>query len=84
MAYDEMFEAQNLPREHYQPLQRTLLGLAPQELRKSQQAADLTFLQEGITFTVYGSKEGIDRQPQRDGFVRLRRFVPLTAAGGLR
>src|ERR1700758_2529682 len=61
MAYDEMFEAQNLPREHYQALQRTLLGLAPEELRKSQQAADLTFLQEGITFTVYGSKEGTER-----------------------
>jgi uncharacterized circularly permuted ATP-grasp superfamily protein len=61
MAYDEMFEAQNLPREHYQALQRTLLGLAPEELRKSQQAADLTFLQEGITFAVYGSKEGTER-----------------------
>jgi uncharacterized circularly permuted ATP-grasp superfamily protein len=61
MAYDEMFEAQNLPRAHYQALQRTLLGLAPEELRKSQQAADLTFLQEGITFTVYGSKEGAER-----------------------
>src|SRR3954471_9659438 len=61
MAYDEMFEASNLARAHYQPLQRTLLGLAPEELRKSQQAADLTFLQEGITFTVYGSKEGTER-----------------------
>ena len=39
----------------------TLLGLRPEELRKSQQAADLTFLQEGITFTVYGSKEGTER-----------------------
>ncbi len=25
-----------------------------------------------------------DRQPERDGFLRLRRFVPLTAAGGIR
>src|ERR1700751_1650832 len=60
-AYDEMFLSPGIPREHYQALQRTILGLAPEELRKSQQAADLTFLQEGITFTVYGSKEGTER-----------------------
>jgi uncharacterized circularly permuted ATP-grasp superfamily protein len=61
MAYDEMFASEGVAREHYQALQRTLVGLAPEELRKSQQAADLTFLQEGITFTVYGSKEGTER-----------------------
>jgi uncharacterized circularly permuted ATP-grasp superfamily protein len=60
-AYDEMFAAPDTPRPHYQALQRTLLGLLPEELRKVQQAADLTFLQEGITFTVYGSKEGTER-----------------------
>jgi len=61
MAYDEMFESRGVAREHYQALQRTLVGLATEELRKIQQAADLTFLQEGITFTVYGSKEGTER-----------------------
>jgi len=61
MAYDEMFKARGVAREHYQALQRTLVGLASEELRKIQQAADLTFLQEGITFTVYGSKEGTER-----------------------
>src|SRR5271166_3085384 len=60
-AYDEMFGTPGQPREHYQSLHRTLLGLPPEELRKSQQAADLTFLHEGITFTVYGSKEGTER-----------------------
>jgi uncharacterized circularly permuted ATP-grasp superfamily protein len=60
-AYDEMFGAPGVPREHYQALHRTLVGLPPEELRKSQQAADLTFLHEGITFTVYGSKEGTER-----------------------
>ena len=60
-AYDEMFCAPGLPREYYQALHRTLVGLPPEELRKSQQAADLTFLHEGITFTVYGSKEGTER-----------------------
>jgi uncharacterized circularly permuted ATP-grasp superfamily protein len=56
-----MFEAPGVPREHYQALYKTLLGLPPEELRKRQQAADLTFLHEGITFTVYGSKEGTEK-----------------------
>src|SRR6266436_7525080 len=60
-AYDEMFEAPCVPREHYQALHKTLFGLPPEELRKRQQAADLTFLHEGITFTVYGSKEGTEK-----------------------
>src|ERR1700675_3994159 len=60
-AYDEMFSAPGVPREHYQALHRTLLGLPQEELLKRQQAADLTFLHEGITFTVYGSKEGTEK-----------------------
>src|SRR5450432_495071 len=61
MAYDEMFSEPGIPREHYQALQRTLVSLPPGELRQIQKEADLTFLQEGITFTVYGSKEGTER-----------------------
>src|SRR5450432_3352047 len=61
MAYDEMFLEPGIPREHYQALQRTLISLPPGELRQIQKEADLTFLQEGITFTVYGSKEGTER-----------------------
>ena len=60
-AYDEMFASPGVPREHYRALHQTLLGLPPEELRRSQQAADLAFLHEGITFTVYGSKEGTER-----------------------
>ena len=60
-AYDEMFEAPGVPRAHYSALYQTLLGLPPEELRRSQQAADLSFLHEGITFTVYGNKEGTEK-----------------------
>ncbi|MGD0759130.1 MAG: circularly permuted type 2 ATP-grasp protein, partial [Candidatus Sulfotelmatobacter sp.] len=60
-AYDEMFEAPGVPRPHYQALFQTLLELPPEELRKSQQAADLSFLHQGITFTVYGADEGTER-----------------------
>jgi len=74
-AYDEMFGAPGLPREFYQALHRTLVGLPPEELRKSQQAADLTFLHEGITFTVYGSKEGTERIFPND---LIPRIIPAT------
>src|SRR6202171_3213508 len=61
IAYDEMFASPGVPRDHYRALHQTLLGLPPEQLRRSQQAADLAFLHEGITFTVYGSKEGTER-----------------------
>ena len=60
-AYDEMFSHPGVPRDHYRALHQTLLKLPPEELRRSQQAADLAFLHEGITFTVYGAKEGTER-----------------------
>jgi uncharacterized circularly permuted ATP-grasp superfamily protein len=74
-AYDEMFATTGVAREHYRVLQQTLLGLAPEELRKIQQAADLTFLHEGITFTVYGSKEGTERIFPND---LLPRIIPAS------
>ena len=50
-----MFGAPGVPREYYQALHRTLVGLPPEELRKSQQAADLTFLHARHHF--YGLRE---------------------------
>ena len=72
-AYDEMFESAGVPRPHYQALYRTLLELPPEELRKFQQAADLSFLHQGITFTVYGTKEGTERIFPND---LLPRIIP--------
>ena len=57
-AYDEMFASPGAPRDHYRALFQRLLELPADELRKSQQAADLSFLHQGITFTVYGNEEG--------------------------
>lgn len=72
-AYDEMFESPGIPRPHYQALYRTLLESPPEELGKTQQAADLSFLHEGITFTVYGQKEGTERIFPND---LLPRIIP--------
>src|ERR1700722_19278629 len=72
-AYDEMFSSAGNAREHYRALQQTLLKLPPEDLRRSQQAADLAFLHEGITFTVYGNKEGTERIFPND---LLPRIIP--------
>ena len=50
--YNEMYESPNAPRSHYRILQDRLQELGPQEIQRRQQAADLSFLQQGITFTV--------------------------------
>jgi len=72
-AYDEMFESPGVPRPHYQALYRTLLESPPEELGKTQQAADLSFLHEGITFTVYVNKEGTEKIFPND---LLPRIIP--------
>ena len=72
-AYDEMFEGPGSPRPHYRALYRTLLELPPEDLRAIQQAADLSFLHQGITFTVYGNDEGTERVFPND---LLPRIIP--------
>ncbi len=61
LAYDEMFTSDSLTRPQYESLYQRLLALPPAELRRRQQAADLAFLNQGITFTVYGNDEGTER-----------------------
>jgi uncharacterized circularly permuted ATP-grasp superfamily protein len=72
-AYDEMFESPGVPRSHYASLFRALLELPPGELKKRQQAADLSFLHQGITFTVYGNEQGTERVFPND---LLPRIIP--------
>jgi len=59
--YDEMFGADGLCRPQYQALFRRLQEIPHEELRRRQHAADLSFLHQGITFTVYGREEGTER-----------------------
>ena len=60
-AYDEMFEARDALHPHYEPLLNHFAALPPDELQRRKQAADLSFLNQGITFTVYGRDEGTER-----------------------
>jgi uncharacterized circularly permuted ATP-grasp superfamily protein len=60
-CYDEMFAAEGAPRSAYRSLCESVAALPPDELKRRQQAADLSFLHQGITFTVYGREEGTER-----------------------
>ena len=60
-AYDEMFRSPGRPRPHYRALHAQLLKLPAEELLRSKQEADLSFFNQGITFTVYGRSEGTER-----------------------
>ena len=59
--FDEMFDAGGQPRPAYRALLSRLLDLPVDDLRRRQREADAAFLQQGITFTVYGDKGGTER-----------------------
>jgi uncharacterized circularly permuted ATP-grasp superfamily protein len=59
--FDEMFDADGQARPAYRALLARLLDLPADDLRRRQREADAAFLQQGITFTVYGDKGGTER-----------------------
>jgi uncharacterized circularly permuted ATP-grasp superfamily protein len=59
--YDEMFESPSRVREHYRALFETLMALPAEEISRRKHSADVSFLNQGITFTVYGRSEGTER-----------------------
>jgi uncharacterized circularly permuted ATP-grasp superfamily protein len=61
VAFDEMLDVDGRPRPHYQELFHRLLEMPAETLYQRQQAANTAFLNEGITFTVYGNDEGTER-----------------------
>jgi uncharacterized circularly permuted ATP-grasp superfamily protein len=60
-AFDEMRTPDGGIRPEYQALVETLAKLPPEEIQRRKQSADLSFLTQGITFTVYGRDEGTER-----------------------
>ena len=59
--FDEMFDAPGRIRPHYASLYEQLSRLSADEFEARRRAADLSFLHQGITFTVYGESEGLER-----------------------
>ena len=60
-SFDEMFAPGHVPRDAYRLLFDRLIELPASEWRQRQQAADRAFLNQGVTFTVYGNDEGTER-----------------------
>jgi uncharacterized circularly permuted ATP-grasp superfamily protein len=60
-AFDEMRLPSGDLRAHYRALAENLADLSLEELQRRKQSADLAFLTQGITFTVYGREEGTER-----------------------
>ena len=59
--YDEMFSAPGELRSHYRRLYDYLNTLTPEALAERRRIADTAFLNQGITFTVYGQEDGLER-----------------------
>jgi uncharacterized circularly permuted ATP-grasp superfamily protein len=60
-AYDEMFAAGGVVRDHYAQVLETFTSLPGEEIRRRKHFADMSFLNQGITFGVYGDEEGSER-----------------------
>ena len=59
--YDEMFQPDGQPRPHYRKLYQRLCAMTVEDYRRRCQLAELTLIQQGITFAVYG--DGQARSP---------------------
>ena len=70
-AFDEMFASTGVARPEYRALYDRLLELPREELERRKQALDLSFLHQGITFTVYGREEGTEKIFPNDMLPRI-------------
>lgn len=59
--YDEMFVSVGEPRPHYGVLRDHLQTMTAEMFAERRRVADAAFLYQGITFTVYGEEQGIER-----------------------
>jgi uncharacterized circularly permuted ATP-grasp superfamily protein len=59
--FDEMHRDSGEPRDHYSEIHRQIVSMSPEELQRRQKNADLAFMNQGITFTVYGRQEGTEK-----------------------
>ncbi|PYZ91634.1 hypothetical protein CR194_18555 [Salipaludibacillus keqinensis] len=68
--FDEMMEAEKRPRPHYEKFHRLLQTFSLEDLLEKHETAQLSFLRQGITFTVYHDEGGTERTMPFD-------FVPI-------
>lgn len=73
--YDEMFAADGKPRPHYRKLLQRLQQMSLDDYKRRCQLADLIFINQGITFAVYGDERGVEKPIPFD---LMPRIVPAT------
>ncbi|VTS06641.1 circularly permuted type 2 ATP-grasp protein [Tuwongella immobilis] len=61
VGFDEMFDQFGQTRPHYFPMLEQLEQLGRSSLEEQARLADNMMRQQGITFTVYGRSQGVDR-----------------------
>jgi uncharacterized circularly permuted ATP-grasp superfamily protein len=71
--YDEMFTRDGAVRAHCAALHDRITTLPPEELIRRQQACELSFLHQGITFTVYSDAQATERIIPTDLLPRIVR-----------
>ena len=59
--FDEVFSAPGKARKHYAPVVKQLNGLDADAIAKRRRMADVTFRNQGITFTVYKDSAGVEK-----------------------
>jgi uncharacterized circularly permuted ATP-grasp superfamily protein len=60
-GFDEALDRTGAPRTHYRPLVTTMESFTQAEIERRERLQRLALVDQGITFTVYGEKEGIER-----------------------
>ena len=61
VSYDEMLDSSGTPWPHYQAFDRWLKATALARIEQKRREAEVLFHRVGITFAVYGEKEGAER-----------------------
>ncbi len=61
VGYDEMLDASGAARAHYQAFDQWLRATPSARLEQKRREAEVLFHRVGITFAVYGEKEGAER-----------------------
>src|ERR1700734_3018478 len=59
--FDEMFSSAGVPRPHYAPAAARLKALGADTFARRVKMADVTFRNQGITFTVYSDQRGVEK-----------------------
>jgi len=71
VGFDEMFVRPGQPHPHYARLFERISNIELAEIQRRHRVADLLMRHQGITFTVYGRKQGVERIMPFDPIPRL-------------